>query len=98
MYLNDSERRKLFDAIASANKEAKAKGYSLEKRKEMAVELIEANGIQLGDPLMDKLADFVLLDDLSNRDALKARVPDSFLSERQLERRRAREVAFKEFD
>ncbi|MBC1456272.1 hypothetical protein [Listeria newyorkensis] len=98
MYLNDSERRKLFDAIANAKKEAKAQGYSLEKRKEMAVDLIYHNEIHVGDPLMDKLADFVLLDDLSNRDALKARLPDSFLSERQLERRRAREVAFKEFD
>lgn len=98
MYMNDTERRKLFDAVATKRKEALAGKYSVEKRKEMAVELIEANGIQLGDPLMDKLADFVLLDDLSNRDALKARLPDSFLSERQLERRREREVAFKEFD
>lgn len=98
MYLNETERRKLFDAVATKRKEALTGKYNLEKRKEMAVDMIDANGIQIGDPLMDKLADFVLLDDLSNRDALKARLPDSFLSERQLERRRAREVAFKEFD
>ncbi|MGJ8731385.1 hypothetical protein ACRW9N_13150 [Listeria aquatica] len=97
METSEVERAELFALIEEKMKEAKAGLIPLEKRKELAEDMIYFNNFEVGDPLLEKLADFVLADDIANKDRLKMQLPDSWLTDRQMERRLAGETEFREF-
>lgn len=90
-------REGLDDFIDEKMKEAKAGLIPLSERKVLAQTIIELYQLKVGDPIVVKLANFILADDIANKSRMKSREENAWLTDRQLERRMAGETEFKEF-
>lgn len=93
----EDERARLNALIDEKMKEANAGLIPLEQRNTLVQQLVDDYAIKIGDPLLEKLADLILADDIAEKSRLKIHKKNAWLTDRQMERRLAGETEFREF-
>lgn len=83
--------------LSEMMKQAKQGLITINERKQYIEETTERYNIQVGDPLLERMADLLLAEYIGSNNRAKKDQPNAFLSETQYENRLSVEEEFKEY-